>query len=290
MNNNSIGKNIKNYRLLKGWTQEQLANESGLSKNAIYNYENDKRIPNINILNNIANALEVNYDDIIDSGNITRIEDEMKRKLSTSNGSDLWRNYIPYAKKLLSDGSNDIDLYYYLGFSYFALEKYEKAIEWYEKTIEIDNQEIRAYIGLGNVFLCTHKYTKAIEYYLKALKIDKECIEAYLQLGDAFCNINKYKKALKCYTKAIELDDECIEAYMKKDHIFNSVLEYSQLVDKYDILDVELETSCDSEKQSKHSSLLRKIYFEAQKLDIEELKTFSSMMSMFNEKKDTKSK
>ncbi|MFN1845036.1 helix-turn-helix domain-containing protein [Clostridioides difficile] len=42
MDKSNIGKNIKRYRLLNGWTQEELANESGLSKNAIYNYENEK--------------------------------------------------------------------------------------------------------------------------------------------------------------------------------------------------------------------------------------------------------
>lgn len=55
----SIGENIKIYRKKRGLTQEQLAKLSGLSKNAIYNYENNKRTPSVDIANKIANALEV---------------------------------------------------------------------------------------------------------------------------------------------------------------------------------------------------------------------------------------
>lgn len=55
----NIGKNIKMYRKKRGLTQEQLAQLANLSKNAIYNYENNKRVPTFDILENIATALEI---------------------------------------------------------------------------------------------------------------------------------------------------------------------------------------------------------------------------------------
>lgn len=61
----NIGENIKTYRKEKGLTQEQLGNLSGLSKNAIYNYENNKRVPNITTIYNISNALEVSLDELL---------------------------------------------------------------------------------------------------------------------------------------------------------------------------------------------------------------------------------
>lgn len=54
-----IGENIKELRNKNNLTQEELATKTGLSKNAIWNYENNKRKPNIEILNKIANALGV---------------------------------------------------------------------------------------------------------------------------------------------------------------------------------------------------------------------------------------
>lgn len=55
----NLGENIKKYRKEKGLTQTELAIKSNLSKNAIYNYENNKRVPNIDILNKIASALQI---------------------------------------------------------------------------------------------------------------------------------------------------------------------------------------------------------------------------------------
>lgn len=61
----NVGKNIKRIRKNKGLTQEQVAKLSNVSKNAIYNYENDKRCPDINVLGKIADALGVSTNDIL---------------------------------------------------------------------------------------------------------------------------------------------------------------------------------------------------------------------------------
>ncbi|NFN05142.1 helix-turn-helix transcriptional regulator [Clostridium botulinum] len=61
----SIGEKIKKLRKLKGLTQEELANKCGLSKNGLWNYENNKRKPNTEILERIATALEVNFLELI---------------------------------------------------------------------------------------------------------------------------------------------------------------------------------------------------------------------------------
>ena len=42
-----VGEKIKKYRTLRNLSQQQLANKCGLSKNAIWNYENNQRTPTI---------------------------------------------------------------------------------------------------------------------------------------------------------------------------------------------------------------------------------------------------
>ncbi|MCC0707302.1 helix-turn-helix domain-containing protein [Clostridioides sp. ES-S-0190-01] len=60
----AIGEDIKKLRKSKGLTQQELAEKANISKNAIYNYENNKSIPNAKILKKIMNALEVVPDEI----------------------------------------------------------------------------------------------------------------------------------------------------------------------------------------------------------------------------------
>lgn len=81
-----IGENIKELRNKNNLTQEELATKTGLSKNAIWNYENNKRKPNIEILNKIANALNVTVNDLI--GN-EEIEEAKEIDLSSIPTKDL---------------------------------------------------------------------------------------------------------------------------------------------------------------------------------------------------------
>lgn len=55
----NIGNEIKKLRKEKGFTQSELAEKCNLSKNAIWNYENNKRNPTVNTLNKIGEALGI---------------------------------------------------------------------------------------------------------------------------------------------------------------------------------------------------------------------------------------
>lgn len=60
-----IGNKIKFFRNQLGLTQSQLAEKCNLSKNGIWNYENNKRKPNIEILTTIATELGVSISDLL---------------------------------------------------------------------------------------------------------------------------------------------------------------------------------------------------------------------------------
>lgn len=62
----TLGNNIKKYRKMLKLSQEDLAKKSNLSRNAIYNYENNKRQPSIDILNKIALALGITVNDLLE--------------------------------------------------------------------------------------------------------------------------------------------------------------------------------------------------------------------------------
>ena len=60
-----ISERIKELRKSKSLTQDELAAKSNLSKNAIWNYENNKRQPNIETLKKIANALDIPVSELL---------------------------------------------------------------------------------------------------------------------------------------------------------------------------------------------------------------------------------
>lgn len=70
---NMIGKLIKESRARLGYTQQQLADKSGLSKGTVVNYETGKRTPTMEILAKIARALGVNASYLMGDTGITTI-------------------------------------------------------------------------------------------------------------------------------------------------------------------------------------------------------------------------
>ena len=57
-------KTIREYRQARGWTQEQLAHELGVTSSAVYSWEAGKRVPHVFQLRKLAWAFGVKMDDI----------------------------------------------------------------------------------------------------------------------------------------------------------------------------------------------------------------------------------
>ena len=65
----TIGEKIRFARKEKGLTQKELASKSGVAEISIRNYENGtRRQPRVEQLGMIANALQINFENFLDSG------------------------------------------------------------------------------------------------------------------------------------------------------------------------------------------------------------------------------
>ena len=60
----SIGKNIAKYRKAKGFTQEELGAKLGVTNQAVSKWESEVSMPDIMLLPEIANALNITLDDL----------------------------------------------------------------------------------------------------------------------------------------------------------------------------------------------------------------------------------
>ena len=63
----NIGPNIKKYRKSKGFTQQELADRSSISRSYLGDIEGGRYNPSIGTLEDIANALDVKVNSLIDS-------------------------------------------------------------------------------------------------------------------------------------------------------------------------------------------------------------------------------
>jgi transcriptional regulator with XRE-family HTH domain len=111
----NIGNKIKELRNNANLTQEQLADKCGFSKNAIWNYENDKRSPDIKVLIKIAEALGVTINDLFPSKKIPLqslidTTDAIREEIIDINGKKRMVISIPSGKERINELQNSFKI------------------------------------------------------------------------------------------------------------------------------------------------------------------------------------
>ena len=89
-----FGKRLKELRKEHGCTIEQFADMVGISKSTLGYYENDKRMPDIEILARIANVLNVSADYLIGRTNTTARKGKLKTVCDFTGLSDQAAEYL----------------------------------------------------------------------------------------------------------------------------------------------------------------------------------------------------
>lgn len=83
---------------------------------------------------------------------------------------------------------------------------YKEAIRFYEEALNVDPNAPLVHYELGYSYYALEQYDKAIDYCNNILKIGKgQQKDAYLLMANSFDHQGKSKKALKTYQKAIKL-------------------------------------------------------------------------------------
>ena len=85
------------------------------------------------------------------------------------------------------------------------LQRFEDSIDYYNLSIEIQNDYSDAYFGKGIALACLHKYDQAEACYNKALELSPENSEIYPNKAIIYLKRKMYKESLELCDKSIEL-------------------------------------------------------------------------------------
>ena len=94
------------------------------------------------------------------------------------------------------------------GDMYAQIGRFDKAIEFYTKGINLNPQNASANIVLANAYFDTQKFEEAEKFYAKALEIDPKNVNARTDLGATFVErpAPDYDRAIAEFRRALDLD------------------------------------------------------------------------------------
>ncbi|GAI23733.1 unnamed protein product, partial [marine sediment metagenome] len=90
-----------------------------------------------------------------------------------------------------------------------------------------------AWNNKGTAFAELGDFDKAINYYERAIEIDPTCASAWNNKGLAFSELGDFDKKIKCYEKAIEIDPTCADAYGNLGVVFIHLHKFNEALFKF---------------------------------------------------------
>ena len=83
-----------------------------------------------------------------------------------------FENALEIYLELLSNDKSNVNLLYLIGTCYIQTKKPELAINYLEKTIELDNKHIAAYNNLGGAYFEIKRIDDSIKIYKQLFKLN----------------------------------------------------------------------------------------------------------------------
>ena len=116
-----------------------------------------------------------------------------------------------------------IEAYNNLGIIYQEIGNFDRAFGAYQKSIEINPQYEKGHNNLGILFYLKGRNEEALEAFQKALAINSNNIESHINLGVLYKKQGQLNKAIESYQKALD-----INPFHREIH-YNIALLYEQL-------------------------------------------------------------
>lgn len=157
----------------------------------------------------------------------------IKKGLKYNYKKNNFEKAIQMFDKAIELNPNNANAYKYRG-DVYMLTNLEKAIEDYTKAIELKPNYISAYSSRAAIYcfpFCDHlPLSKAIEDYATIINYNTNFCDAYENLGEIFFENKEYECADICFTRAIELRPKVFSYYIKRGKNYLELQEYENAI------------------------------------------------------------
>jgi tetratricopeptide (TPR) repeat protein len=168
--------------------------------------------------------------------------------------NQIWRDDLLLWHDTVSKSPNKARPHLNRGNAYLDRGLYQKALEDYNRALEIDPGYAEAHYNSGLIYALRKDYALAKKEFIRAIEYKPDYISAYINLGNVCNDVGEYPAAIENYDKALAIDPLDANAYC------NRGLAYFRIGDKATAL-ADYDRCLDLDSSFSNGYLNRGIYY-----------------------------
>jgi Flp pilus assembly protein TadD len=129
--------------------------------------------------------------------------------------------------------ASDVLNYFNSGVTFYNQKEYLKAIQAYQKVIELDPAYVEAYNNLGIIYQMMGDVDRAFGAYQKATEINPKYEKGYNNLGILLLLKGRYEEALEAFQKALAINPNNIESHINLGILFMKKGQSDEAIESY---------------------------------------------------------
>lgn len=120
------------------------------------------------------------------------------------------------------------------GNTFFELQRYQDALDSYQKAVEIRPDYAQGWNGKGKTLAQLKQYPEAITAYDKAIQLQPDYVEAWTGRGFVLQNLRRYAEAIASFDKALKLNNNYPEVWNARGESFSNLKQYNNAIESYE--------------------------------------------------------
>jgi tetratricopeptide (TPR) repeat protein len=129
--------------------------------------------------------------------------------------------------------ASDVLYHFNLGVTFYNQKDFSKAIQAYQKVIELDPAYVEAYNNLGIIYQMIGDVDKAFGAYQKSTEINPKYEKGYNNLGILLLLRGRYEEALEAFQKALAINANNIESHIHLGILFKKKGQWQEAIESY---------------------------------------------------------
>ena len=126
------------------------------------------------------------------------------KEVQPEEAPEILKKGVRTAEKEWITNPKTADDFFLIAYSAQMDKNYDKALDYYQKTIALDPNDTASHNNMGNTYADgKQNYNKAIECFIKTIKINPDYEAAYYNMGRVLEEVMDYNKAIDFYRKIV---------------------------------------------------------------------------------------